>query len=60
MLHVRNITFLAPVEITGSNGSAAFEDVIWDDCNFVPGDGTQKGDLLLTCVNGFTFKKSLC
>jgi len=58
MLHIRNITFLAPVEITGTAGSSAFEDVIWDDCNFVPGDGAQKGFLLLTCINGFTLRRA--
>lgn len=52
--HLKNITLLAPIVITGSNGSTAFDDVIWDNCNFVPGDGSQKGTLNLTCINNFS------
>lgn len=57
-LHVKGITFLAPVVITGQAGAASFDDHIWEDCNFVPGDGTQKGEVTLTCVNGVTYRRS--
>lgn len=57
-LHLKNITFLAPFEITGANASTAFNDVIWDDCNFVYGDGTQVADITLTCINNVTIRRS--
>ncbi len=57
-LHVKGITFLAPVVITGQAGATSFDDHIWEDCNFVPGDLAQKGVLTLTCVNGFTCRRS--
>jgi len=59
MFHLKGITFLAPVVITGSNGSTAFDDVIWEDCNFVPGDGAQKGTLTVTCINNLTNRRAL-
>jgi hypothetical protein len=56
--HITGFTFLAPVVITGANASTAFGDVIWDDCNFVAGDGAQIGDLTLTCINNITIRRS--
>lgn len=56
--HVRRIVFLAPVVITGANGSLAFDDVIWDDCAFAPGEGAQAGVLNLTCINSFSARRS--
>ena len=56
--HLSGITFLAPIVITGANGSTAFNDVIWDDCNFVSGDGTQKANLSITCINNLTIRQA--
>jgi len=57
-LHLKGITFLAPVVITGANGATVFNDVIWDDCNFVAGDGAQVADLTITCINNLTIRRS--
>ena len=57
-LHLRNITFLAPVVVTGANGTTAFKDLIWDDCNFVSGDGAQVADITLSCINNITIRRS--
>jgi len=57
-LHLRGITFLAPVVITGSAGTTALSDMIWDDCNFVRGDGTQVANITLTCINNVTIRRS--
>lgn len=55
-LHIKNITFLAPFQITWSNGSTAFNDVIFENCSFVYWDWTQVWNITLTCINNVTFK----
>lgn len=57
-LHVKRISFLAPVVITGVAGGPAFSDHIWEDCAFVAGDGTQHGTVTLTCVNNFSLRRA--
>ncbi|MFP4459944.1 MAG: hypothetical protein ACLFSQ_10200, partial [Candidatus Zixiibacteriota bacterium] len=57
-LKVENISFGAPFVIAGSSGSTAFGDVIFNNCNWVVGNGGRHGTIDLTAVNNFTVKNA--
>ena len=50
-LDLDNITFSKPVILTGSNGTTAFTDVIWNKINFV-----SIATFTATCINNISLK----